>query len=439
MYFGYEVNYLLPNLKANPTVIRFMKSRILQILIVIAIVIVFLHSFIQRTPKLFSNLSSANDNELKHCETLFLANESSTIDYEKLSKTSTRFLDWTTFNDSARCERFKQIEGHNMWSSTEEIQYPLAYIILIYSDPILVARFLRLVYRPQNLYCIHIDRKSSYYYRDKIGRMAQCFGKNVVIVDFNESIDIQWGYYSMLEAYMACAKLLLKNKQIPWKYVINVGGKELPLRTNWEIVRALKAINNSNLLEALELSKTNPNRIPVENVSFSVTWYKGSFLVVLRREFVKFMLTDPKAIELRNLLEGERNLAKHPDETYFSTLAYNPSLNAPGACKQFHPQSDADQRTHLLTRFVIWSPNPCISNLSIRSICMLGVRHVPILVRRPELFANKFVMDFQPLAYDCMEHWIIRKMINEKISRTIDPTFDTTIYRQLYCSTDHLP
>ena len=39
----------------------------------------------------------------------------------------------------------------------------------------------------------------------------------------------------------------------------------------------------------------------------------------------------------------------------------------------------------------------------VRQICIFGIRDLPLLASRPELFANKFYFDFQPLTLDCME------------------------------------
>nr|CAH8832055.1 unnamed protein product [Trichobilharzia regenti] len=104
---------------------------------------------------------------------------------------------------------------------------------------------------------------------------------------------------------------MLNNTEIHWKYVLNTNGKELPLRTNWELVKALKALNGANVIGGT--IKNGPkSRIPKRKPSFNVTWVKGSFLVALRREFVQYIHTNPKPIELLNILKGEEHLKKIP-------------------------------------------------------------------------------------------------------------------------------
>ena len=39
----------------------------------------------------------------------------------------------------------------------------------------------------------------------------------------------------------------------------------------------------------------------------------------------------------------------------------------------------------------------------VRGICVYGVRDLPWLHQRPELFANKFHLTYHYLAYDCLE------------------------------------
>ena len=44
-----------------------------------------------------------------------------------------------------------------------------------------------------------------------------------------------------------------------------------------------------------------------------------------------------------------------------------------------------------------------------RDVCVFGIKDLPDLVVRKDLFCNKFYLDFQPLALDCLEAWIQQK------------------------------
>ena len=129
-------------------------------------------------------------------------------------------------------------------TSGEESEFPLAFNILMYEEVEQFERLLRAIYRPQNYYCIHVDRQSKQTIRDSVGAIANCF-ENVFVAQ--KTVDVRWGYFSVLESELYCMEELLKYKK--WKYFINLTGKEWPLKTNLELVKILTAINGSNILE----------------------------------------------------------------------------------------------------------------------------------------------------------------------------------------------
>ncbi|KAF6778314.1 hypothetical protein AHF37_02377 [Paragonimus kellicotti] len=322
------------------------------------------------------------------------------------------------------------------WLSEEERSFPIAYSISAYESLNQLLRLLRLIYRPQNLYCVHIDAKAPRLFTERASRYIRCFSPNVFLVPDQLRVNVKWGYFSVLEASLICANLSLQNNRIKWRYLLNVNEKELPLRTNWELVTALKALNGSNMVQ---LSPGNwSHRVPSKPLSFNITWRKGSFLVALRREFVRFMLTDRRAVEILEAFRAERDLLKVPDEMFFASLAYNPQLGAPGAC--IHPvvHKNTDRRSWQLARFVDWNWRRCVSNRSRNEICIFGVADLPRLMRMPHLFANKFLPNFQPVAYDCMEYWHACKLRREWKSKTLDPQFSSELFSNLYCSTNHI-
>ncbi|VDP06092.1 unnamed protein product [Schistosoma margrebowiei] len=154
------------------------------------------------------------------------------------------------------CDNFKQLIEQPVWLSEEEKSYPIAYSLLIYDNVEWTARLLRLIYCPNNLYCIHVDRKSPEWFYEEIVNLSRCFGVNVLVVNRSESIRVVWGHYSVVEGFLACAEMLLNNPTVKWQYLVNINGKELPLRTNWELVAALKALNMSNITDYNERNKT---------------------------------------------------------------------------------------------------------------------------------------------------------------------------------------
>ena len=57
-------------------------------------------------------------------------------------------------------------------------------------------------------------------------------------------------------------------------------------------------------------------------------------------------------------------------------------------------------------------------------VCVFGISDLPVLIRREALFANKFLLDFEPLAYECMEAYIEHNSV-------CPSPFNDTYYRNL--------
>jgi hypothetical protein len=140
------------------------------------------------------------------------------------------------------CPNFTQERGYiTKTLSQEESEFPIAYSMLMYKDVEQAERLLRAIYMPQNYYCIHVDLDSPKSVRDAMRGIVDCL-PNVFLA--SKPISVQWGTMSVLEADLYCMEDLLKYKK--WKYFINLTGQEMPLLSNRQIVRVLKALNGSN-------------------------------------------------------------------------------------------------------------------------------------------------------------------------------------------------
>ncbi|VDK78464.1 unnamed protein product [Dibothriocephalus latus] len=256
------------------------------------------------------------------------------------------------FSNSASNDRheFQRLTPLYISVTTEELQLPLGFILTVYKSINQVARLLRLIHRPHNFYVINVDKKSPLDFYVAMQEIAECFGANVAVVPRNESVDVHWGDYTVLKQELVAARLLLQMGQ--WRYFINLTGQELALKTNLELVLALRMLNGSNIVET-----TYKNR---------VTWLKNCVHVVLLREFVAFMLYDLRALDVRDILIRYA-YQNFPDEQFYGTLAYNPQLGAPGAClglyKDGKVDTDFEQRPGIV-RFKLWSPTPCLKSAS---------------------------------------------------------------------------
>jgi len=118
--------------------------------------------------------------------------------------------------------------------------------ILMYEQFEQVERLLRLIYRPNNFYCIHVDRNAPPEMHLAVRSVAACLSKNVIVA--HPSFRVTWGTMSIVDAELQCIEQLLAlNKD--WKYFLNLVGRDFPLKTNLELVRILKAFGGANDIE----------------------------------------------------------------------------------------------------------------------------------------------------------------------------------------------
>ena len=153
---------------------------------------------------------------------------------------------------AANCSTFQRMRQYPMYPmSPEEEAFPIAYAMMMYKHAEMAERLLRSVYRPQNIYCIHVDIKSAPDVKNAMKAVADCFD-NVFLL--TPSISVKWGKFSALHPYVLCADELLKRNK-KWKYYINLTGQEFPLKTNWDLVRILSVYNGSNDIAGLLFSE----------------------------------------------------------------------------------------------------------------------------------------------------------------------------------------
>lgn len=140
------------------------------------------------------------------------------------------------------CGHFISSRGYITDSlSEEEKHFPIAYSILVYKSPEQFEFLLRAIYRPQNVYCVHVDKKTPPNVFNGFKCITRCF-PNVFLASKRYSVN--WGKIGVLLPEIECMRNLLSFST--WKYFINLTGQEFPLRTNYELVKILKIYNGSN-------------------------------------------------------------------------------------------------------------------------------------------------------------------------------------------------
>ncbi|XP_070195494.1 beta-1,3-galactosyl-O-glycosyl-glycoprotein beta-1,6-N-acetylglucosaminyltransferase 4-like isoform X1 [Littorina saxatilis] len=312
------------------------------------------------------------------------------------------------------CSSFVQRYGFINDSLTDmEETFPIAFSILTYKDAAQVVFLLRAIYRPQNSYCIHVDKKSRSSFRDAIRAVTDCLPG---VFMTSRSIDVRWGAFTVLEPEIVCMQDLWNHSKT-WRYFINLTGQEFPLKTNYELVKILKAFNGANDVHGFDPNSAFQGRwrrrLPAPH---NLTVYAGGVQVTLSRGFVDFILHNRTA---QDFLNWTRRIG-HPDESFFNTLNYNPQLRVPGGFKGSLKEKNAQRLIPFLSRRKNWvktSGVPCPGRKVVRQLCIFSALDIPFLSKQPHLFANKFYQDYSRVALGCLAEDIFNRTRDETLGR----------------------
>lgn len=312
--------------------------------------------------------------------------------------------------------------------SEEEANYPLSYGLLVYKDIVQVMLELSIFYHPQNAYCIMVDQGASSIFKEFITKLPKCFA-NIHTFIGSKSI---WGSFGILENVYKCFKYLTELDH-PWEYYQYLSGADLPLRTNLEMVRIMKALNGS-INTDVEQFEQDRYRL-MEGIHPPVPLYKSAMSVAIPRRSAKFMLKSKKVKSLLTYL-SQTWVA---DESFWTTVAGNAVLmKVPGSYRardilwlRKHLIMESPQRftvdsvgTSYIGRYQVWEwQKPCRGRIASWS-CVFGVLDVPEIWTRPELVVHKMYLDTEPAGYMC-----ILKAIRHRSHNPID--FDASSYAEM--------
>ncbi|XP_040211967.1 beta-1,3-galactosyl-O-glycosyl-glycoprotein beta-1,6-N-acetylglucosaminyltransferase [Rana temporaria] len=345
------------------------------------------------------------------------------VDYKKTHS-------WLTENDfinmTKDCNSFTRNRKYFLYPlSQEESEFPIAYSIVVHQKIDMLERLLRSIYMPQNYYCIHVDKKSSESFLSAVKAIASCF-ENVFIA--SELENVVYASWTRVQADLNCMKDLYKaNAQ--WKYLINLCGMDFPIKTNGEMVQMLKALKGENSLETEKMPAHKETRwrkhydiesgvihktdIDKEPPPFQITVFSGSAYFIVSRAFVGHVLENEKA---RTFLEWSKDTYS-PDEFLWATLNRIPEV--PGSVPANIKYDISDMNS--IARFVTWeylegdvskgAPYPPCSGTHVRSVCVFGAGDLQFMLKQHHLFANKFDVNMDPVAIQCLEEHLRHKAI----------------------------
>lgn len=77
--------------------------------------------------------------------------------------------------NAANCDEFRRRGGYRDTPvRPSDSEFPIAFSILVHWHLEQFERLLRAIYRPQNVYCVHVDAKTSWTFHSAVARMASC-------------------------------------------------------------------------------------------------------------------------------------------------------------------------------------------------------------------------------------------------------------------------
>ncbi|QOE74363.1 1,3 galactose glycoprotein beta1, 6 N-acetyl glucosaminyl transferase 1 [Elephant endotheliotropic herpesvirus 3A] len=322
-------------------------------------------------------------------------------------------------NMTADCAAFVRDRGYLVRPlSREEIEFPIAYSIVIHHKIEMFERLLRAIYAPQNLYCVHVDTKAGEEFIGAVSAIARCFANVALARRLHEVV---YGSWSRVQADLSCMSDL-DASPVRWRYLLNLCGMDFPLKTNLEIVRALKALGGKNALESEGMPSHKLHRVRKRHVVASggvvvntgknkappplkIPIFAGNAYFAVTREFVDFVLKDEPVALLMHWFEDTYS----PDEHLWATVQR--MHGTPGGIPVHVKYDTSDMWAKV--RFVKWhyyegdiakgALYPPCDGVHVHAICIFGSGDVKWLKGVPHLFANKFDDETDEFAVRCLD------------------------------------
>lgn len=353
--------------------------------------------------------------------------------------------------------------------------YSLAFSHLLHKEIAIYEAFLSVYFRPNNFYCVHIDKES----KDKVWKAVQglinCYSTKmihgkIVLIDKKDSFKVRWGRDQMLKADLKCIEKLVqlrKGSKSPWRYSISMAGSELPLVTyaslhtklstalkkddsalesfrmpNYQLKRRLSknalkdcsvCPNEDNTLTKdwkkippLEFEFVNPMN---KDMTYNMQIYKGLRSVILSAKDADFMINHPVGKQFYTWIEKSSMTEEH----FYSSLVRIKVDPKTSEVTQNRDTSNEDTLHGLCVRYTHWyygvrmggktfRRKPCFGNF-VHAICNFNLFDLEKLKDASEkcLIGNKFSLDTDSSAV--IVHWsnIISRSFEEtgKFSKTM--------------------
>ena len=308
---------------------------------------------------------------------------------------------------SRDCDLLKVSHGYDQELDAEEIEFPLAFGMKMHTSPEQAEQLLRTIYRPHNVYCIHVDKKALDGVFSTMQSIAACFS-NVFLTD---RVNFIYAGFETVKVELMLMECALRSR-VKWKYYLNLAGQEFPLRTNLEMVHIFKLLNGTNDISSFPMpdrlqkrvshvyqvkdNKMVKTSVPKDPPPFEVEIRKGTQYGSFSRDFVTFLFRDKLARSVIDFFSDTYS----PDETVWATI--NASPGAPGGFEGFVKHTPDNEH---LSRAVAWKGSDLYEchGIHVRSVCIFSRWDLPWLLRQPNLVVNKLVLQEDEVPLQCLE------------------------------------
>ena len=331
------------------------------------------------------------------------------------------------------CDEIRDEFNNNIYVSQIEKDFPIAYIFVVYTNAGQVLRLLKSIYRPQNLYCIHPDARQGKRFKEFFTAVAKCLD-NVFVV--RKPVKVYYGHISITNAQLQCMRDLEQYPQSRWRYVINLCGREVPVKTNREIVKSLLKLKGYTALHlhgltpivwtqrfkykfvlgkrGIRLTHQRQKKPPK-----GIKIYKSMNFIAASRAFVHFLLYDP----LSRKLHGYLGTVWAPEEHFYSSLYAHPQAKGARPPKKLLGKYDMPIVDNFIWVINMWQVKHrkkyCPGGKIVHGICILTARdmgrieQLGVRSQRPVFFFNKYFLEWDPTPMDCMEERLVQANMDE--------------------------
>ncbi|XP_025762433.1 beta-1,3-galactosyl-O-glycosyl-glycoprotein beta-1,6-N-acetylglucosaminyltransferase [Oreochromis niloticus] len=274
-----------------------------------------------------------------------------------------------------------------------------------------------------------------------IKAITSCFS-NVFMV--SKAMNVVYAGWTRVQADLNCMADLY-NTSTTWKYFINLCGQDFPLKTNLEIVQALRALQGGNSLESEEMPEgkkgrvsnahqvvdgkvqvlhleifyvVSSNRKTKDPAPFNLPILSGNAYIVVNRGYVRSVFEDKR---IQALIEWAKDTYS-PDEFLWATIQRIPGV--PGSTWPNRKFDMTDMNA--IARMVKWQWHegsegslqavyPECKGHHVKSVCVYGAGDLQWLIEQHHLFANKFDADRDPIAIYCLEKYLRHKALTDLV------------------------